>query len=161
MRYVFSSLPVASEVHRADAIPPRADSYARHDLTLGWDERIKVRGRRRTDQGLEFATTLTRGVVLRNDDCFVLDTQGLVIRVVEREEPVFVIRPRVPRESALFAYHIGNSHQPIMLTAEEIVCPDVLGMEQVLDYHGIPFERTRRAFTPVGQSPDHRHRGPQ
>ena len=159
MRHVFTSLPVAYEIHRADAVPSRADAYLRDAVTLGWDERLKTRARRRTDQGVEFATSLDRGIVLRDGDCFVLDTPGLVIRVVEKAESVFVIRPRTPRESAVFAYHIGNSHQPVMLTDAEIVCADVPGMEHVLEYHGIPFARARRAFTPVGQIPGHQHQG--
>jgi urease accessory protein UreE len=161
MMHMFKSLPVAYEVHRLEAVPRRAQAYPLVGVTLGWDERLKARGRRRTDEGLEFATTLGRGTVLRAGDCFVLDAPEVVIRVIEKEESVFVITPATPREFALFAYLIGNSHQPVMLTATEIVCVDVPGMEQVLDYHGIVFVRARRAFTPVGQSLDHHRQGSQ
>jgi hypothetical protein len=30
-------------------------------------------------------------------------------------------------------------------------------MDQILKYHGIPFVRERRPFTPVGQVSDHQH----
>jgi len=30
-------------------------------------------------------------------------------------------------------------------------------MEQVLAYHGIPYERETRPFTPLGQIPGHLH----
>ena len=69
--------------------------------------------------------------------------------VTERLERVFVVELLTPLEWGLFAYCIGNSHQPVMLTAAAIVCPDVPGMEHVLTYYGIPFSRSTRAFTPV------------
>jgi urease accessory protein UreE len=80
-----------------------------------------------------------------------------VFVVIEREEAVLVIEPRTPVEWGLFAYHIGNSHQPVMLTEREIVCADLPGMDQVLEQHAIAFARTTRAFTPVGLLSDHRH----
>ena len=70
---------------------------------------------------------------------------------------MFVIRPATPAEWGRVAYHIGNSHQPLMLAADAIVCADVPGMLQVLDHHGIPYERASRPFTPVGQIPAHQH----
>jgi urease accessory protein UreE len=156
MLHVFKPLPVVSEVYRQDALPPSARSYSRDPITLGWEERLRARGRRRTDSGLEFGTALARGIVLHAGDCFVLDAPSTVVVVVEREEPVFVIEPVSASQWALFAYHIGNSHQPIMITSEAIVCADGPGME----YHGIPFTRAVRPFTPVGAvdgSFTHRH----
>jgi urease accessory protein UreE len=77
--------------------------------------------------------------------------------VVARAEPVFVITPTSSVEWALYAYHIGNNHLPLMISGGEIVCPDVPGLELVLEQHGIPFARATRAFTPVGAAPNHRH----
>ena len=118
---------------------------------------MKARGRRRSDGGIEFGTTLPRGTVLRDGDCLVVDEDRLIVMVIAVEEPVFVIAPVSPAEWGLFAYQIGNSHQPLMLTDREIVCPEVPGMEQVLGYHRIPFTRATRPFTPVTQVPAHQH----
>jgi urease accessory protein UreE len=104
---------------------------------------------------------LARGTLLGECDCFLFDTPSVVIRVIERKEPVFVIVPQTPREWALFAYHVGNSHHPVMLTSDGIVCPDVPGMADMLRYHRIPFSKDLRAFTPVGQIPDHQHHVPR
>jgi urease accessory protein UreE len=149
MLHVFTSLPIVRDIHRADALPERARAYGRDLITLGWEERLKARGRRRSDGGLEFGTTLPRGTTLCAGDSFVFDEQAIVVTVAERLERVFVVEPPTPVEWGLFAYCIGNSHQPLMLTAAAIVCPDVPGMEQVLTYHGIAFSRSIRAFTPV------------
>ena len=154
---VFKSLPVAKELHQAEALPIEASAHPRDTVTLGWEDRLKGRARRRSDLGFEFATTLARGTILRQGDCFIFDVPPLIVGVIERAEPVFVIRPGTHREWALFAYHIGNSHQPVMIADDAIVCADAPGMEQVLTYHGIPFVRQVRPFTPVGQIPEHQH----
>ena len=73
--------------------------------------------------------SLPRGTVLRAGDCFVLDDERRVVMVVERPEAVFVIEPRSAPEWALFAYHIGNRHQPLMITDQALVCPDVPGVD--------------------------------
>ena len=118
-------------------------------VTLGWEDRTHVHGRRRTDGGVEFGTALPRGTVLRAGDCLVLDAERLVVAVVERAEPVFVIEPRDAPEWALFAYHIGNRHQPVMITERALVCPDVPGVEPLLQQHHMPYSRSMRPFTPA------------
>jgi urease accessory protein UreE len=157
MLQMFKPLPVAREVCREEIVPAHARDYARDAITLGWEARLKARGRRISDTGLEFGTALKRGTILRAGDCFVLDQTRVLIVVAERAEPVFVIRPASTEEWALFAYHIGNNHQPMMIADAAIVCPDVPGIVQVLEQHGIPFSRAGRTFTPVGVLADHRH----
>jgi urease accessory protein UreE len=154
---LFRSIPVVESVCRAAALPTAASAYARDAITLGWEERLRVRTRRVSDNRFEFATTLPRGTVLHDGDCFVLDPQQLVIHVVERAEPVLVIEAASPAERAFFAYHIGNSHQPLMIAGERLVCLDSPEMSQVLAYHGIPFSKDLRSFTPVGRVANHRH----
>ena len=155
MLQLFKPLPIVHEVHRLDTLPEAARRRPRDTITLGWEERLKVRGRRRSDGGVEFATTLPRATLLRDGDCFILP--DLLVMVVERGERVFVIEPRTAAEWGLFAYHIGNSHQPLMITERGLICADVIGMRQVLEYHRIPFTRAERPFTPVGFNPGHQH----
>jgi urease accessory protein len=157
MRHVFKSIPVAGEVHRADQLPARTSAYSRDSITLGWEDRVKARGRRKSEGGVEFGTALPLGTVLREGDCFVLDELAVVIQVVERMEPVLVVTPRSGAEWGVFGYQIGNSHQPAMFTADAIICPDLPGTEQVLVYHLIPFTREDRPFTPTGRVADHQH----
>jgi urease accessory protein len=138
-------------------LPEPTRSYARDTLTLGWEDRTHARARRRTDAGVEFATSLPRGTVLRAGDCFVLDKPPLVVTVVEQPEPVFVIQPRAPAEWALYAYHIGNRHQPLMITGDALVCPDLPGVEQLLEQHRMPYVRQMQAFTPAVLVAGHSH----
>ena len=131
--------------------------FARDTVTLGWEDRTHVHGRRRTDGGVEFGTSLPRGTVLRAGDCFVLDEVQRVVAVVERPEPVFLIEPRSAPEWGLFAYHIGNRHQPLMITDRVLVCPDAAGVEQLLQQHRMPYTRAMQPFTPAATVAGHQH----
>jgi urease accessory protein UreE len=146
---VFKTIPVADAIYRAETLPDGARSFARDTLALGWEERLKTRGRRVSDRGVEFGTALPRGSVLRAGDCLVITPARAVIEVIERLEPAFVIEPRTPVEWGLFAYHLGNGHQPLMITDEALVCPDLPGVEMLLRYNQIPFRRADVAFTPT------------
>jgi urease accessory protein UreE len=154
---MFKSIPVAKKTDRVDTLSGDVLGFDRDSVTLGWEARMRARTRRQSDHGFEFATALPRGTILHEDDCLVFDAQRLIVRVVELEEPMLVVRPASNREWGLFAYHIGNSHQPMMITDDAIVCPDALGMDQILAYHAIPFLREERRFTPLGQIADHQH----
>ena len=157
MLHAFKSLPVARTIYRAETLPGAARAYAADTVTLGWEDRLRARGRRKSDGGIEFGTALDRGTVLRAGDCFVLEPISTVVTVVERPEAVFVIEPRTPSEWALFAYHIGNCHQPLMVTDEAIICADLPGMKAALEYYRIPFSRGVQPFTPVVDSAAHTH----
>jgi len=150
-------LTVIERVFKHTDVPASARAYARVTVTLSWEDRTHVHGRRRTDGGVEFGTSLPRGTVLRAGDCFVLEEERLVVSVVERDEPVFVIEPRSTHEWGLFAYHIGNRHQPVMITDRALVCPDVPGVEQLLQQHHMPYTRATLPFTPAATVAGHQH----
>ena len=154
---VFKSVPIVKAVAAPGSLPAECADFTRDSITLGWDARLKARSRRRSDGGLEFATALSRGTVLREGDQLIIEPLRVVVTVIELAEPVLIIEPRNPAEWGLFGYQIGNSHQPLMLTGHEIVCADCLGMEMVLRQHAIPFSRGVRPFTPVGPLADHHH----
>jgi urease accessory protein len=142
---------------REDALPAPSRGYARDTITLGWEDRLHVRGRRRSDGGVAFGLSLPRGTMLRGGDCLVLDDAKTVVVVIERPEPVFLIEPRTPQQWGLYAYHIGNRHQPLMITDAGIVCPDVAGVEQLLEQQRISYTRTTLPFTPAASTAIHHH----
>jgi len=148
---------VVERVCKESELPDTCRAYRRDTITLGWEDRTHVHGRRRTDGGIEFGTSLPRGTVLRAGDCLVLDNERLVVTVLERPEPVFVIEPRTTPEWALFAYHIGNRHQPVMITEHALVCPDVAGVEPLLQQHKMPYTRATLPFTPAATVAGHQH----
>jgi urease accessory protein len=148
-------LIVIEQIHREDTLPPATRGYARDTLTLGWDDRVRVHRRQRSDGGLAFGLFLPRGTILRDGDCLVIDEAKTVVVVVERPEPVCVVEPRTPQEWGLFAYHIGNRHQPLMITETGLLCPDEAGVERLLKQQRIPFTPATRPFTPVTSGDNH------
>ena len=150
-------MTIVERIFREPEVPQGAGTYTRDTITLGWEDRTHVHGRRRTDGGVEFGAALPRGTVLRAGDCVVLESERLVVSVVERPEPVFVIEPRSAQEWALFAYHIGNRHQPLMITDRALVCPDVPGVDALLQQHHMPCTRATRPFTPAATVAGHSH----
>jgi urease accessory protein len=150
-------MTIVERAFNESELPEATRAYVRDRVTLGWEDRTHVHGRRRTDGGVEFGTALPRGTVLRGGDFFVLAAERLVVAVVERAEPVFVIEPRSAPEWALFAYHIGNRHQPVMITERSLVCPDAPGLEQLLQQHRMPYSRATLPFTPGPTVAGHRH----
>lgn len=149
--------PLVELVYRVGALPESASSYTRDTIVLGWEDRVHAHGRRLSDGGIEFGTSLPRGTVLRADDCFVLDDLRTIVAVVERPEAVFLITPRTSQEWGLFAYHIGNRHQPVMITDEGLVCPDGAGVEQLLQQQHMPYVRALLPFTPASTVAGHQH----
>ena len=150
-------MTVVERVYRESELPDASRAYLRDTITLGWEDRTHAHGRRRTDGGVEFGASLPRGTVLRRGDCLLLDPDRRVVFVVERPETVLVVTPRTPAEWALFAYHIGNRHQPLMITDQAIVCPEVPGVEQLLQQHRMPYRRDTRPFTPAAAVAGHSH----
>src|SRR3954470_14479378 len=150
-------MTIIERVYHENELSPIARAYARDTVTLGWEERTHVHGRRHTDGGVEFGTSLPRGTVLRAGDLLVLDAERLVVSIGEQPERVFVVEPRTPHEWGLFAYHIGNRHQPLMITDGALVCPDIPGVEQLLQQHRMPHARAMMAFTPAATVAGHQH----
>ena len=150
-------MTIVETVCRESDLPDVTRAFRRDTVTLGWEERTRAHALRRTDRGVEFGTSLPRGAVLREGDCLVLDAERLVVAVRERPEPVFVIEPASASEWALFAYHIGNRHQPLMITDHTLVCPDAPGVEGLLQQHHMPHARATRPFTPVSTVAAHSH----
>jgi urease accessory protein len=152
---MFRALPLVERIaHDAD-LPAAAATYARDTVTLRWEDRMSTRGRRESDAGVEFGLALPRGTVLRGGDLLIIEPYQLIVAVVERSEVVFVVTPATTSEWALFAYHIGNGHQPLMVTERDLVSPDVPGVELLLQHHHIPYARALRAFTPVSRVSPH------
>jgi urease accessory protein UreE len=151
----FRSVPTADTVFRLDRLPAALVEAPREIITLGWESRAQARARRRTDSGVEFWTALPADTILRDGDCLTVGEPPLVIVVRELAEPVLVARAADPDQLAMWAYHIGNSHQPLMIAGGALVCPEVPDTVQVMQYHHIRFTREQRPFTPLLHSPGH------
>ena len=69
------------------SLPREARGYARDTITLGWEDRLKTRGRRRSDGGVEFGTVAAaRHGPARAATVSSLEPERVVVSVVERPE---------------------------------------------------------------------------
>jgi urease accessory protein len=113
-------------------------------------------GRRRVVSlgGRELALALPTGTVVEAGDVLHLDTDWYVV-VEAAAEAVLAIRPRSRAEEVRVAFEVGNRHFTLALDGEWVLVPDDPAMEQLLQRLGVPFERRRAAFVPLGHG--HRH----
>jgi urease accessory protein len=85
-------------------------------VVLDFDDRHRRRMAMRGTRGLEFLLDLEHATVLRGGDALVLDDNRL-IEVVAAPEPLAEIRGNDPQHLVRVAWHLGNRHLPMQITA--------------------------------------------
>jgi urease accessory protein len=123
-------------------------------LVLAAEERRWGRRRARTAAGRELALALPTGSVLAAGDVLHVDRDWYVV-VEAALESVLAVVPRSADEGLRLAFEIGNRHFTLAWDGTRLLVPDDPAMEQLLKRIGVPFERTRAVFAPLGQG--HRH----
>jgi urease accessory protein len=123
-------------------------------LVLTAEERRWGRRRARTAAGRELALALPTGSVLAAGDVLHVDRDWYVV-VEAALESVLTIVPRSPEEGLKLAFEVGNRHFALAWDGARLLVSDDPAMEQLLKRLGVPFERARAVFTPLGQG--HRH----
>ena len=126
-------------------------------ITLTWEERRQGHGRRRSDNGIEFAISLSSGKILKDGDVLKLPEEHLAVVVREAIERVYVLRPKTCQEWAYFAYQVGNRHQPVMIGESELVFPQNPAVKSLLDQLYAHYEQDERPFTAALVSAGHHH----
>ena len=117
-----------------------------------------VVGRRQSDDGLEFAISLEPGLTLADGDCLLLEEERVVVVVREAAEAVYVVRPRSEQEWAYYAYQVGNRHQKLMITDQELVCLQDPAVRSLFEQLHVDYTEDTRPFTPATvASGHHRH----
>jgi len=123
-------------------------------LVLTAEERRWGRRRARTAAGRELALALPTGSVLAAGDVLHVDRDWYVV-VEAALEAVLAVIPRSGEEGLKLAFEVGNRHFTLASDGTRLLVPDDPAMAQVLKRLGIPFERIRAVFAPLGQG--HRH----
>lgn len=136
-------------------------------VALDWDTRQKSRFEATDSQGRSLGVFLPRGSVLRGGDVLVAE-DGSLIQVIAQPQPVLRITPNsehgTPFDLIRAAYHLGNRHIPLELTADHLQLePDhvlaALLKQMHLDVNAIlsAFEPESGAYT--GGTGEHGHSG--
>lgn len=151
-----ATLTVSSMTHSAG----RADSR----LVLPFDLRQKSRLLATLDSGEEIGLTLPRGTVLRGGDRLQA-SDGRLVEVVAAPEQVSIIRSIDARQLARAAYHLGNRHVAVQVTANSLrylrdhVLDDMVrGLGLSVEGDVLPFEPEGGAYAQShGHSQVHGH----
>ena len=151
-------MTVVEHVVREDGLQGEPADYPRTTMTLPLEDRQKTHGRRRSDDGLEFAISLEPGLTLTDGDCLLLEEERVVVVLREAAEAVYVVRPRSEQEWAYYAYQIGNRHQKLMISDQELVCLQDPSIRSLFEQLRVDYTEDTRPFTPATvASGHHRH----
>ena len=86
-------------------------------LPLNSQDRTRSRYRWETAEGKVVHLRLPRGTVLRDRDLLTTDAGEDLVRVIAKAEPVITVVGKTPLDLLKAAYHLGNRHVPLELTA--------------------------------------------
>ena len=142
-------MTIVEAVTREEALGEGSANYRRTTFTLPLEDRQKTHGRRRSDDGLEFAISLAPGLTLVDGDCFVLEAERVAVVVREAAEAVYVLRSRSAQDRVYFAYQIGNRHQKLMINDEELVCLRDPAVRSLFEQLHVGYSEDTRPFTPA------------
>jgi urease accessory protein len=130
------------------------DGRAAARLVLPFELRQRSRMVAVMDNGEEVGLILPRGTVLRGGDRL-QSSDGRLVEVVAAPEQLSIVRSSDARLIARAAYHLGNRHIAVQITAESIrylkdhVLDDMLrGLGLKVTNDILPFEPEAGAYSP-------------
>lgn len=123
-------------------------AIANHKLSLTAAERTRSRHWFETDDGLKVGLQLPRGTVLRDGDYLRSQTGELLVQVVAKPEAVCTVVATHPLDFLRAAYHLGNRHIPLEITAEYLrFLPDSV-LEDLVRQLGLTLRQEIAPFQP-------------
>jgi urease accessory protein len=116
-------------------------------LSLTAEERTRSRLHGKSDQGTPLYLQLPRGLVLQEGDWLKAST-GEVIQVLAKEEAVLTVTAMFPLALLQAAYHLGNRHVPMEITATYLrIAPDPV-LRHLLEHRGLTVQDEMAPFQP-------------
>jgi urease accessory protein len=133
-------------------------------VVLEFDDRHRRRLAMTGTRGLEFLLDLPDVIALRGGDALVLE-DGRLIEVVAAAEPLLEIRTRDAMHLVRIAWHLGNRHLPMQVTAkglrirrDHVIEEMVRGLGARVIEIEAPFDPEGGAYAGGGHAHDHAHR---
>jgi urease accessory protein len=132
-------------------------------VVLEFDDRHRRRLAMTGTRGLEFLLDLPDVIALRGGDALVLE-DGRLIEVVAAAEPLLEIRTRDAMHLVRIAWHLGNRHLPMQVTAkglrirrDHVIEEMVRGLGARVIEIEAPFDPEGGAYASGGHAHDHAH----
>ncbi len=138
-------------------LPANIDVVVSFTLSLTAEDRTKSRYRFETEDGQTVFLRLPRGTVLQDGDILRSD-DGVLVRVSAKPEPVLTITAQTRRDLLRAAYHLGNRHVPLEITATYLrISPDPV-LQAMLEQMGMTVIDAILPFQPeIGAYGNHAH----
>lgn len=129
-------------------LPANTNTVVSFTLALTAEERTRSRHRFETEDGQTVFLRLPRGTVLRDKDILQSETGSTLIRVIAKPESVLNITAFTPVDLLRAAYHLGNRHVPLEITAIYLrLSPDPV-LRTMLEQMGMEVEEAVLPFQP-------------
>ncbi|AFY46870.1 urease accessory protein UreE [Nostoc sp. PCC 7524] len=137
--------------------PPNPDTVVAFTLALTAEERTRSRHRFETADGKVVFLRLPRGTVLRDGDILQDESNGSLIRIAAKPEPVLTVVAATPVLLMRAAYHLGNRHVPVEITANYLrLSPDPV-LCNLLEQMGLNITEEILPFQPELGAYGHHH----
>ena len=125
-------------------------------VVMTWEQRRWTRGRLTTSGGRELCIALETGTVLQPGSVLCLGQDWYAV-VEAAQEPTLAITPCNSTQALRVAYEVGNRHFPLAIEGGDLLVPDDPAMLQLLERLGVPWERRKAVFAPLGIGRRHGH----
>ncbi|WP_017317287.1 urease accessory protein UreE [Mastigocladopsis repens] len=136
---------------------PNPNTAVTLTLALTAQERTRSRHRFETEDGELVFLRLPRGTVLRDGDILQDETTGSLVRIAAKPEPVLTVTPQTVIDLLRAAYHLGNRHVPVEITATYLrLSPDPV-LHTMLEQLGLKVKEETVPFQPETGAYGHHH----
>ncbi len=125
-------------------------------LALSFDIRQKSRFRATLDNGEDIGVDLPRTTVLRGG-AYISTDDGEVLQILAAPQTVMQVTAQNSFELMRGAYHLGNRHVPLMLTADALYFEPDHVLADMLCGIGLSVSTTEHPFEPETGAYTHHH----
>jgi urease accessory protein len=127
--------------------PPNSNAAVTLTLALTAEERTRSRHRFEID-GQAVFLRLPRGTVLHDGDILEDETNSNLVRITAKPEAVLTVTAQTPILLLQAAYHLGNRHVPVEITATYLrLLPDSV-LRTMLEQLGLEVKEEILPFQP-------------
>ena len=119
--------------------------------------------RNRSRQTIELSSTqkiylrLPRGTVLEDGDLLQSETQENIAQIIVKPEPVITVKAKTELDLIRAAYHLGNRHVPLEITANYLRLSSDSVLESMLVKLGLEIIEEIAPFDPEKGAYGHHH----
>lgn len=142
-----------------ERLPPNPVAIADLTLALSAEERTRSRCRYELPNGHRLSLHLPRGTVLQDGDLLKAQADNSLVRVAAKPESVLTVTSETEFNLLRAAYHLGNRHVPLEITASYLrLSPDPV-LQQMLEHLGLQVTESVSPFHPEPGAYGNHHAG--